>query len=217
MTAAMGCGAKGKGMNNTAKVHKGKGKGSGGTGGGSSPLASLKKECEVFAGKWCPRPCGQGSGRCCTSGGFRLRQRPCGQPWRRPLLLAALVFTLVVYLVFVGLLPEVIAEQFGPGMPCSCNFRPGEPMFAGTSELAGSGQGAGALGPQHREGGSGGRVRGAEVLAWPGVLSVLLAGAAVGEASTYAACIHCCWQELPVAKHQRMPDASSVAGTNCRW
>ena len=46
---------------------------------------------------------------------------------------------------------------------------------------------------------------------------LLLAGAAAGEASPHAACIHCCWQELPLATHQRMPLASFVAGRACRW
>ena len=46
---------------------------------------------------------------------------------------------------------------------------------------------------------------------------VLLAGVAGGEASSHAVCIHCCWQELPVARHQRMPLASVAAGRSCRW
>ena len=45
---------------------------------------------------------------------------------------------------------------------------------------------------------------------------LLLAGAAAGEASEHAACTHCCWQELPVARHQRMPLAPNVAGKSCR-
>ncbi len=46
--------------------------------------------------------------------------------------------------------------------------------------------------------------------------SLLLAGAAAGEAPAHAACRHCRWQELPLSRHRRVPVASSVAGRNCR-
>ena len=45
---------------------------------------------------------------------------------------------------------------------------------------------------------------------------VWLVGAAAGEASAYAACIHGCWQELPSARHQQLLLASIVAGRSCR-
>ena len=41
---------------------------------------------------------------------------------------------------------------------------------------------------------------------------LLLAGEAAGEASAHAACVHCCQQVLPPARHQRMPLACMVAG-----
>ena len=41
---------------------------------------------------------------------------------------------------------------------------------------------------------------------------LLMAGAADGEASAHVSCMHCCLQELPPAKHLRMPLASIVAG-----
>ena len=45
---------------------------------------------------------------------------------------------------------------------------------------------------------------------------VLLARAAAGEVSAHAACIHCCRQELPPARHQQIVLASIVAARSCR-
>jgi hypothetical protein len=45
---------------------------------------------------------------------------------------------------------------------------------------------------------------------------LVLAGEAAGGASAHAACMHCCLQELPPARHQRKPLASIVAGRSCR-
>ena len=46
--------------------------------------------------------------------------------------------------------------------------------------------------------------------------ALLLAGAAAGEEPAHAACMHCCWQVLPPAWHQRTLLASIVAGRSCR-
>ena len=95
----------------------------------------------------------------------------------------------------------------------------------------------GGLGGQHLE--TGGRVRAAVVLAGPGepwccgaacgsgepccgvplVLlagPLLLAGAAACEVPAHAACTHCCRQERPLARPQRMPLAWVVARRTCR-
>ena len=45
---------------------------------------------------------------------------------------------------------------------------------------------------------------------------LLLAGAAVGEASVHAARRHCCRQVLPSARNKRMPLASIAVGRSCR-
>ena len=45
---------------------------------------------------------------------------------------------------------------------------------------------------------------------------VMLADAAAGEASAHAVGIHCCWQELPSARHQCMPHEGTVVGRCCR-
>ena len=65
---------------------------------------------------------------------------------------------LAVYSEFVGLLPEVTVEQFGPGVPCSCmlgleshccHLWPGEPLLGGAAELAGSGETGGLAGLEY--------------------------------------------------------------------
>ena len=45
---------------------------------------------------------------------------------------------------------------------------------------------------------------------------LLLAGGAESEASVHTGCIHCCAQELPIARHPGMPLASIGAGRRCR-